>query len=330
VELTRVPSAFAADRLAEHPLRGRASGGVRVGLGGVLADRGHRLYRALPRGGAVSRAYRWRWRDVWSQRWWPQGIALGEHEGTPVALVSWFAQDGRGPKQGARISVVDLGDIRRPRYRHVLLVAPQPTGGSVALAPVEVHAGGLAWVGDSLFVAATFGGLREFRLADIVRLPGRGLFGHRYVLPQAAAATQPDEGRRMRYSFVAATREHVTAGEYRKDDRGRLGRLVQHDRGFSLEGAFAPGIREMQGAALHEHVWHVTASRGDRENGDLWVGSEGALTRMPGALPPGPEDLAVWPERGELWSVTEFPWKRWLYSVPLSSGVQRAAARSTR
>lgn len=329
MHLTRAPHALAADDLLTRPLAGLPGTGSRLGLGGVLAERGHRLWRARRRGGMVDRAYRWRWRDEWSQIWWPQGIALGEHEGRPVALVSWFAQEKRGVKRGARISVVDLADLRRPRYRHVLLVAPVARGGGVALDPVVVHAGGLAWVGDSLLVAATFGGIREFRLDDIVRVPGRGLFGHRYVLPQAAAVTQPEEGERMRFSFVASAGLEIVAGEYRKDERGRVARLVRNDEGFGVEGAFAPGIREMQGAVLHDGTWFVTAGRGDKLNGDLWSGPEGALERIPGALPPGPEDLALWPERRELWSVTEFPWKRWLYSVPLP-GDQRARDRSTR
>ncbi|WP_207454150.1 hypothetical protein [Desertivibrio insolitus] len=329
MHLTRTPTALTADRLTAAPLHGLPGAGARLGLGGLLAERGHRMRRARRRGTAVTHAFRWRWRDVWSQVWWPQGIAIGEHDGRPVALVSWFAQKRGGVERGSRISVVDLSDPRRPRYRHVLLVEPVVRSGSVALEPVVVHAGGLAWVGGSLLVAATFGGIREFVLDDVVPVPAPGLFGHRYVLPQTARATQPEEGERMRYSFLASVGEDVTAGEYRKDERGRLVRLVPREDGFAVEGAFAPGIREMQGAVLHEGRWHVTASRGDKQNGDLWTGPEGALERMPGALPPGPEDIAVWPERGELWSVTEFPWKRWLYSVSLP-GDQRARAKSTR
>jgi hypothetical protein len=264
----------------------------------------------------VDAGWRWGLRDRWSGTWWPQGIAVGEHRGIPVVLVSWYAQERRGRRMGARLTVVDLRDERRPRYRHVLLVAPEDDG----LAPVPIHAGGIAWTGDRLYAAATFGGIREFRLDDLARAPGRGPFGYRLVLPQHAEyAAGGEREERLRYSFVsAAGPSELVAGEYRTDAGGRLARLRITDDRAEVVQVLRPGVVAMQGAACRDGVWTVSASRGERA-GDLWHGPPGALERIEGALPPGPEDLAV-DGTGRIWGVSEFPRRRWLYRLATTVG----------
>jgi hypothetical protein len=316
-----------------------------VGLSGVLADRGHRARTRRVPGTALAEGFRWRLRDVWNQTWWPQGVAVGEHEGTPVVMASWFAQPRRGREMGSRITVVDLSDPRRPRYRHVLLVSPQRRDDVVAFDPVKVHAGGIAWVGDRLFVAATLGGIREFRLSDILRVPsstpfreGGGPFGYRYLLPEFGAF-EPEQktGRgRLRYSFIASegvgsartepdgpSEVRLVSGEYGTTDEHRLARLRLAGDQTVVEEVHVPRIPRMQGAVLHHGTWYVTASRGDKQGGDLWVGTPGAMTRLEGALPAGPEDIAVWPERDQLWSISEFPGKRWMFAIDLATVAPR-------
>jgi hypothetical protein len=289
-----------------------------LGLGGVLARPGGRMRRAarVP-GTAVARAWTWNAADRWSRLWWPQGVALGEHEGAPVALVSWFAQERRGIRRGARLTIVDLRDARRPRYRHALLVT---IGDDGTLHPVLIHAGGIAWLpgadGGRLYAAATFGGIREFRLADLAR--ARGPYGHRLVLPQSAELVAEGERREsLRYSFVSLAeglRDELVAGEYRADDRGRLARLRVGTTRAEIVEVFTPGIARMQGVALRDGTWSVSADNGPTAPGDLWHGPRDALVRHPGALPPGPEDLALDP-RGRLWGASEFPRRRWLYEL---------------
>jgi hypothetical protein len=292
----------------------------RVGLAGLLDGHDGRARRAhvgRAPGTAVAAGWRWGLRDRWSTRWWPQGVAVGEHAGIPIALVSWFAQERRGVRQGARLTVVDLRDERRPRYRHVLLVTVADDG---RLEPVPIHAGGIAWLGGEaadggrLFAAATFGGIREFRLADIARADGP--FGHRLVLPQHAEFAATGEGHeRLRYSFVSSTADgEVLAGEYRTDDAGRIARLRVGDEHAEILEVFVPGIVAMQGVARGDAGWVVSASRGERLPGDLWIGPADALVRHEGALPPGPEDVALDAD-GRVWGVSEFPRRRWLYRL---------------
>ena len=311
---------------------GAEAGARRVGLAGLLARRGHRARRVRVPGSAVAAGFRWRLVDVFSQRWWPQGIAVGEFEGRPVAITSWYAQARRGVEQGSRLSVVDLSDPRRPRYHHVLLVAPRQTAAGVALEPVVVHAGGIVWSGDRLLVAATGDGFREFRLSGILNLPRRGLlrrgsgpFGYRHVLPEFGSFAPHSDTAKLRYSFIALENAddpaelRLVSGEYGKKGAPRLARLRVFDASAAVDETHVPGIPEMQGAVLTDDTWFVSASRGDKLGGDLWVGTPGAMVRHEHALPPGPEDLALWPERRQLWSVTEFPGKRWVFAVDLDA-----------
>jgi hypothetical protein len=309
IGLRRVPNDRSfLDRLPE--------GCVTIGLDGVLSSRSMRARSARVPGEGMD-GFRWRLLDRWSQRWWPQGIAVGNHGGVPIALVSWYAQPKRERAGAARISIIDLSIIKRPRYWHVLLVEARPTPSGTVFDPVPIHAGGIVWAGDRLLAAATFGGIREFRLADILRLPGRTLEpGHSYALPQAAAyAPPPGDQRRLRFSFLGAETgdgddSRLVAGEYDTGHGGRLARVRLTATGAAIEQVTVPGIPAMQGTALHSGVWFVSSSQG-RAAGDLWMGTRGNIRRER-ALPPGPEDLAVWPERGELWSVTEWPGKRWV------------------
>jgi hypothetical protein len=306
----------------------------RVGVAGLLRRRGRRARPGRVPAPAAIEGFRWAALDGWSQRWWPQGIEVLEghgegREGTRdrVLLVSWFAQQRRGATQGARITVVDRRDPRRPRYHHVLLVEPAHEGSVVGMRPVQIHAGGLAVVGDRLYVAATYGGLRTFRLSDILRLRGRGPFGYRHVLPQSGhERLLGGEGdARMRFSFVSLERattgggDHLVVGEFGPESGGRrLGRVPVGTESTRVElvDVHEPGIPRMQGATVVDGSWFVTASHGSRP-GDLWVGSGGTWVRHPAVLPPGPEDLTASHDGRRLWSLCEYPGRRWVFAMDL-------------
>jgi hypothetical protein len=192
-------------------------GAERIGLAGVLALPGSPLRRACVSGRAAERGWRWSRRDTADRVWWPQGIDVGDHAGRRVVAVSWYARDA-----GTRVSFLDLA---RRRYHHVELVD--------AGAPVVVHAGGIAWLGDRILVADTFGGLREFRLDDILRTPAG------VVLPQSARhrARSADGDRGMRFSFVSIEHgdgdPHLVAGEY--GDGTRADRAARFTLGGEVE-----------------------------------------------------------------------------------------------
>ncbi len=321
-------------------LRGRAR---RVGLRGVLAALDRRAVRVEVPGEAATTGFRWDERDVASRRWWPQGITTsadaqgpgpqeGLVDGRPVVLTSWYARGLLGRVLlGSRISVVDLTDESAPRYAHVLLGAPSRLLGLRRLRPVRVHAGGIVWYGGHLFVAGSARGIRVFDLDDVVRVrvPWRGV---RFVLPQRTryvAAT--DAGTRpMTYSFLSLDRagdvDHLVAGEYGRQGGSHRAMRYALDRGTRLLAQDAAGVAvpveahdavapRMQGAVVVGGTWAITASSGEGNPGDLWVGRPGALRRRRGVLPTGPEDVTWWPQRDQLWSLTEWPGRRWVYGV---------------
>jgi hypothetical protein len=277
------------------------------------------------------------------------GRAGGTYEGRSVLVTSAYSQAVDGVNQGARLSFVDLTDPSAIRYRHVLLVEPfLREDGSVDVRPVRVHAGGIVWHGDHIHVAGTTRGFSSFRLDDIVRAPAGDAsrmrirdrapsavdaFGYRYLLPMRFTYdARADAGAvKMRYSFASvdrSTRPHqLVAGEYAHGSGPtRLARF-EIDPATSLlsstaDGRSVPvtlddaGIFGMQGATVVDGTWFVTTSHGRYRLGSLWVGQPGSMRRHQRQLPVGPEDITYWPERDQLWSLSEYPGARYVYAVP--------------
>jgi hypothetical protein len=124
-------------------------------------------------------------------------------------------------------------------------------------------------------------------------------------------------------------------GEYRRQDGGAP-RLVRYplDRATGLpstdrRGRCAPvevhtqQPPRMQGVAVAEGSWFVSASTGKGRPGDLHVGRPGAFVRHRGVLPPGPEDLDAAPGGHRLWGATEWPGHRWVFSIDPAAWTSR-------
>ena len=306
------------------------SGDEVVGLEGLLARHLRRARWAGMPGAAVDggRGIRWPRREQRDRSWWPQGIDVRKTAEGLMLAVSWH-HPVEGVDTESRVTFVDLRG-GRPRFAHVQLV--QLVDG--VSRPVAVHAGGLAWYGDLLHVADTFGGLRVFDVRDIVvrRAPW---WRSEYLLVQSGdyAAENPHGQRRMRYSFISLEHDPagplLVAGEYRtaSEEDARLVRLPLGDHAPDRVDLHAPGIARMQGVCVVDGTWYITTSNGQRRGGDLLVGHPDALVRHEGVLPPGPEDLAHEPGSSRLWSVTEHPGKRWIYVVD-AAGISPAGSRA--
>ena len=334
------------------PLRDLGRGFRRVGLRGVVADTNRTATRTDVPGEAVAEGFTWEPRDVRTDRWWPQGIttsadaygheqSAGTLDGRSVLLTSWYAHGAFGQLLlGSRITVVADVDGAAPAYRHVLLVEPVKIGPVHLLRPVRVHAGGIVWYGDHLFVAGSGAGIRVFRLDDITHVRNRvRTRGYRYVLPQATAyaADQDADQQPLTYSFLSLDRgrdvDRLVAGEYGTKGSGSH-RLVRYplDRDTQLLSGDEQGRSvaldlhdsqpdRMQGATLVGDTWVVTASAGEGRPGDLWVGTPGHLRKHRGVLPTGPEDVAHWPQRRQVWSLSEWPGRRWVFGVDVDPWV---------
>jgi hypothetical protein len=328
--------------------------GGRVGAEGPLQDLNRTGSRTRVPARAAAWGFRWNDEDTATRRWYPQGITssadLGDTEtvnGRSVLCTSWYSKTVDGLNKGARITFVDITDRDRPRYRHVLLVDTCITpSGQVDVRPLDVHAGGLVWHGPYLHVAATWKGFYTFRVDDIVRVPTGGdpgrlglsrygsvdSFGYRYLLPVRLSYDALDEVgmERMRYSFLSLDRtaepRRLIAGEYARGHGNT--RVVRYDVDpeTSLlrtdpDGYARPalpddlGIERMQGATVVDGIYYVTTSAGRLGRGSLYVGTPGALRRKGRVLPVGPEDITYWKSRDELWSLTEYARRRYVFAM---------------
>jgi hypothetical protein len=315
-----------------------ASGGARIGVAGLVPELGRRArrQRLLPRklGNKVAHALTWEFRDRVDARWFSQGISNSLRTGldAEVLAVAWYSKRG----QGTRVSFVDLA---RARYEHVLLAVPQLTeDGEPAFEPLGVHAGGLVWHNRYLHVAATRQGFFTCDVDDLLRMPDQGrsdAFGHRYVLPVRYhhRADAIGDTELLRYSFLSLDRSEETpalvVGEYGSMRRTRrLARIPVDDVTGELlptaDGMARPRLLSeenpprMQGAAVVDGTWYVTASQGHWTPGTVHVGRPGAFRSHHRATPMGPEDLVHGPGEGLLWSNSEHPWRRWIFAMRIA------------
>jgi hypothetical protein len=304
--------------------------GGAVGITGVLANLNRTATRALVPGRLVEWGFRWDDEDGASERWWPQGITNSAHVAgvdRKLLVTSWYAKDDRG----SRITMVDLDTLR---YRHVLLAVPEFVTGTVRLRPLRVHAGGLVWCGPYLYVAGTRHGLFTCRMEDVVEVePGEETFGHRFVLPVRFAYDATGDDDEMRYSFLSLDRStappHLVAGEYAHGDMTkRIVRYPLDPETFSLhaeeDGVSRPvsfddrGVGHMQGAAVVRGQYYVTTSRGRWRLGAVQVGQPGAFRTHRQAMPVGPEDICYWEDDDVLWSLSEYPGRRFVFAMKRS------------
>ncbi|MGP4020991.1 hypothetical protein [Saccharopolyspora sp. 5N708] len=214
--------------------------------------------------------------------WMPQGVTTvadaqeDQQWGSKQAfLVSWYDR-GTAPVKGVRVSFLDPATSR---YQHVLLVYPYiNSNGNPSYEPVttpqagtgdSVHAGGIVWYGNYLYVVDTARGIRVFDMRYIYDLASASNgnttdqnqvgrqnnvyygFGYRYVMPQVAGWSNPEgvidhpgdyqctAGGRQRYSYVSLDRsttpDTLLTGEYCADqgDANLNGRVAR----WNLDGA---------------------------------------------------------------------------------------------
>ncbi|MFC4056855.1 hypothetical protein ACFOWE_01020 [Planomonospora corallina] len=278
--------------------------------------------------------------------WYPQGLTCSSDAGAAgnVFVVSWYYRPEDG-ERGVRLTFLNAAALR---YRHVLLVEARADGD---IAPIDIHAGGIAWYGDLIYVADTTRGFRVFDLRQIFEVDGEEegvigrregvyhAFGYRYVMPQTGSWTTTARG--ARFSFAAVDRtaspDLLISGEYVEEPggTGRVARWPLNSDGTLRSGADGvaaaldayalPGPR-IQGALSHSGTWYLSQGAGSARNGTLIVAegpedakdakdAEGRVTRRP--YPVGPEDLTCVRSRGQVWSVSEFAGRRVVYGVPL-------------
>lgn len=265
--------------------------------------------------------------------WVPQGVTTvadaqqDELWGASQALlVSWYDKRTE-PKKGVRITFLEPNT---KKYRHVLLVYPytnskgNPSYEIVGRPQGGIHAGGILWYGNYLYVADTTRGVRVFDMRsifDLAKSPngdakdqkriGRqdGVyygFGYRYVMPQVGAwvnAAGPDNDGTFackgsgapKFSYVSIDRsavpDRLVTGEYcSSKDPGRVAR-------WPLDGATGQLMPDPRDGHVHAtDVYRLPDHnvQGAVSNGATWYlsrshgGSAGQLLlATPDASPQG-------------------------------------------
>ncbi|WP_329519629.1 hypothetical protein [Spirillospora sp. NBC_01491] len=152
---------------------------------------------------AKSLVYCFNKEDSTTKKWVPQGVTSSSDATADEAwgankpmMVVWYAD------KAIRLTFVNPA---KKTYRHVLLTYPKLKGKSANYTDIDLHAGGVAWFGNYVYVADTVHGLRVFDVTKIfdlgkskngttkkkglVGLHGKTYYGHgyRYVMPQVGS-----------------------------------------------------------------------------------------------------------------------------------------------
>ncbi|NUR89070.1 MAG: hypothetical protein HOY71_33725, partial [Nonomuraea sp.] len=253
--------------------------------------------------------------DEDTQDWYPQGLTCGEDSGqvgVPVFLASWyFKPEPPVVERGIRATFLSPSTLK---YQHALFVQATPEGDYKA---INIHAGGVAWHGDLIYVADTDHGLRVFdtnHLLDLrtaqndlgdPKLLGRKggkfhAFGYRYLLPQVDCWQPVTKGARFSFAAIdrSTTPHTLVCGEYLETDpNGRVARWDLELTNGVPRDAYVLGEKKIQGAVSQGGRWYLSQAADSHTNGKLLVWENGKQTARP--FPIGNEDLTVQGKR--LW-----------------------------
>lgn len=186
----RTGSDFVLEEQADNPhVKSLAKKLKRVTVAHVFDDGNHKMT-------STSQGLRWEktssFNDVDTSKWVPQGITstadaldAGTYEGKDGWIVSWHRNDDKS----VRVTFVNR---KTNKYRHALLVYPHAADNFKA---VPIHAGGIMWYGNTLWVVDTKNGIRVFDLDNIWQVSdgdgvgkksggGYSAAGYKYVIPQ--------------------------------------------------------------------------------------------------------------------------------------------------
>jgi len=285
--------------------------------------------------------------------WYPQGISgtgdaydSGEYQGKRIGIVSWYHKpendSNKNLNKGSRVAIYDVTNMNDIKYRLALLVKPVKSGSTATFEPVKVHAGGIVWYRNYLYVADTSQGFRVFDLTRIMQVKtgnkewigkvseseGYHAFGYLYAIPEVTRYKRCSSSCCARFSFMGldrSTKPHtLIAGEYTPDEvtarihrwplNESTGKMLETSGRVQSTEAIFPGIENMQGAISWNGTYFVSCS-GDYLG--LHIGAVGQ-SMVKRAWPYGPEDLHYAPLSDSLWSQTEHPGKRYVFSAKRS------------
>jgi hypothetical protein len=272
-----------------------------------------------------------------------------------VVLSGWQYTVNDARHNDARVAFIDYHDPAAAAYRWVYLVAPNAAGTDFSAA--KAHQGGMIWYGDKLMVTAvgnTGVAIRVFSMSHILQVDdgaaaigrtskGWAAYGYQYVMPQigyysysAGTCSMATNTGTPCFSSISLDRstspDSMVAAEYFADGQGsRLFRYpfaADYLPAPTASRAYASGVANAQGVLSYNGRWYVTHSSATY-NGQLWGLAPGVAGVSKSCTNPGtspsmcwalhPEGLTYWLRTGLVWSQTEAPNQRTLFTVPLTS-----------
>lgn len=302
----------------------------------------------------VDIAVRWEAEDDDSTTWIPQGITgsadaspTGLVDGKRVVVVSWYYTPPAGStyEKGVRLAFVDVTNPQVPTYRFALLVEPTGTPQAPSVAPITIHAGGLAWFGNYLYVVETGRGFRVFDMTRAMQVATdvdqigcqagvcrAGLY--KYVVPQVGGYTSSKACAPL-FSYVALDRSttppSLLSGEYCGGTACASQPLAGRAYRWPLDAATGRlgakkswpseamllGQTQVQGAASRKGVYYLSSSAPAGGGGALYRVRTGKSATS--AWLDSPEDLMVDEANGLLWSLSEAAGARVIAGMKLTS-----------
>jgi len=299
-------------------------------------------------------AFQWASDDESVTTWVPQGVtgsadatATGVIAGKRVVMISWYYTPPAGStyEKGVRVAIVDVTDPKAPTYRFALLVEPTGTVAAPDFLPVNIHAGGLVWYQDLLYVVETGKGFRVFDMSramtvvtdvDQIGCTGgtcrAGLY--KYAIPQIGAYASSSTCSPI-FSYVSLDRTttppSLVSGEYCGGTACQSQPLAGRVFRWPLDAAtgriaagtswpsesFLLGQTQVQGAASRDGTFYLSSSAPPAGGGALYrakVGKSATSTWLD-----APEDLMIDGPAASVWTLSEAAGTRVVMSAKLVS-----------
>ncbi|MFE7404340.1 RICIN domain-containing protein [Streptomyces sp. NPDC057557] len=263
--------------------------------------------------------------------WHPQGLtashdayAGGTLDGHHLYMTSWYYGTGQETRdQKARISIAESTGTDRS-YGHVLLVKPFGSRGNPNFEAVDrVHADGIAWYGDRLFVA-NGGELQIYDLNHLWRMttlardvgvgPGTSFAAnHQWALPMVArygtrtlAQEEASDNPHVRACELSraclsslsldrsGSKPRLVSGEYWTNKQGYPARVVKwpleniaegNTATVKAEAAYVAHVRQLQGVATDGVYYYLSAQCPDGYMGDADTSDYGSYACIWQATP---------------------------------------------
>jgi hypothetical protein len=290
---------------------------------------------------------------------WPQGITTsrdavgtansGNYDGHQLILVSWYTKDGCGGAQSrSRITLVDWDATYPNKYRKVLLVEPTGSATTPSFKDIPIHAGGVSWYGDYLYVADTGHGMRVFDMrrilktntggtADQIGRQSSGVYyahNYAYALPQIGTVTAATtSGTSLVWSSISLDRvsKSIVVAEYTcsagcADYPNRASRAIRFPFAagattFAATTTASEALRlpwyNLNGVASHNNRWWFNSSGAKQLY--YWTSAAGPHTY---GWVGGGESISYWEDTTNpdlLWSLQETSGHRNVFAVGQAS-----------